>query len=136
MIRVQQAAHDIPKKKVPVSTATPRTQHSSPRTPDAFKLVFTASPWGSNLVLWTRPLPNCGALHSQSAVPIFSGHEVCLLDNLYPNSRSTWHSPPAIVRCPLAQFMQHSSCESPWHTRHRLKLPNCAAPGAGALRAC
>ena len=78
-------------------------------------------------------MPTGGALHTQGVVPIFSGHEVCLLDNVYPNSRSTWHSPPAIVRCPLAPFMQHSSCEGPWH---RLKLPNCAAQGAGALRAC
>ncbi len=47
-------------------------------------------------------MPNGGALNKQSAVPIFSGHDVCLVDNVYRISRSTWHSPSVTVRCSLA----------------------------------
>ncbi len=79
------------------------------------------------------PLPNGGALNTQDAVPIFSGHEICLLDNVQPISRSTWHSPPVTVWCPVAPFMQNSSCEGP---RHRLQRSKCAAPGDGACRKC
>jgi hypothetical protein len=130
MIKVQHAAHDIEKKGVHALSTAARGH--------LLRLIFFCSltrgfQFGT-LDTWRAvPLPNGRALNTQGAVPIFSGHEVCLVDNVYPISRSTWHSPSVTVRCPLAPFMQNSPCEGP---RRRLQRSNCAAPGAGACRAC
>ena len=78
MIKVQQAAHDIPKKRCP------RTQHSSQRPPAAFKLVFTASP--GEVQFETLRHVKCGPF-AQRPGPEYAG---CCFHILLSRSVPSW----------------------------------------------
>ena len=79
MIKVQQAAHDIPPKGVHALSTAARGHLLR------LNCVLQSHPGVQyeTLEMWSAiPLPNSGALNTQGSVPIFSGHEVCPFDSV------------------------------------------------------